>query len=128
MTQERKPSQLQEAINKKLVFSLEEVCRLLKISPETVKEWEKEFPLFFAGQTASGRQIYRQKDVLIILRIKELLEEGSLTNAGIRRKVEEEFGFKTDKIPPERLYSTLAQVKEELTEILQTLEKKRKKG
>ncbi len=128
MSQEQKASNPKEAINRKLIFSLEEVCRLLKITPETVKDWEKEFPLFFAGQTASGKQIYRQKDVLIILRIKELLEEGTLTNAGIRRKIEEEFGFKTDKIPPERLYSVLAQVKAELTEILQALEKKRKKG
>lgn len=128
MTQEQKANGLREAINRKLIFSLEEVCRLLKITPETVKEWEKEFPLFYAGQTAGGKQIYRQKDVMIILRIKELLGEGTLTNAGIRRKIEEEFGFKTDKIPPERLYSALAQVKEELTEILRALEKKRKKG
>lgn len=128
MNQENKAHDLKEAINRKLIFSLEEVCRLLKITPETVKEWEKEFPLFYSGQTAGGKQIYRQKDVLIILRIKELLGEGTLTNAGIRRKIEEEFGFKTDKIPPERLYSALAQVKEELTEILQALEKKRKKG
>ncbi len=128
MTQEQKATSLREAINRKLIFSLEEVCRLLKITPETIREWEKEFPLFFAGQTASGKQIYRQKDVLIILRIKELLEEGTLTSAGIKRKVEEEFGFKTDRIPPEKLYSALAQVKEELAEILRTLEKKRKKG
>ncbi|MCR4395415.1 MAG: MerR family transcriptional regulator [Candidatus Saccharicenans sp.] len=128
MTQEQKANSLREAINKKLIFSLEEVCRLLKISPETVKEWEREFPLFFAGQTARGQQIYRQKDVLIILRLKELLEENTLTSAGIRRKIEEEFGFKTDKIPPEKLYSALAQIKEELTEILQALEKKGKKG
>ncbi|MBC7350222.1 MAG: MerR family transcriptional regulator [Candidatus Aminicenantes bacterium] len=128
MTQEQKANSLREAINKKLIFSLEEVCRLLKISPETVREWEKEFPLFYAGQTAGGKKIYRQKDVLIILRLKELLEENTLTSAGIRRKVEEEFGFKTDKIPPEKLYSALAQIKEELAEILQTLEKKGKKG
>jgi len=128
MTQEQKANSLREAINKKLIFSLEEVCRLLKISPETVREWEKEFPLFYAGQTASGKKIYRQKDVLIILRLKELLEENTLTSAGIRRKIEEEFGFKTDKIPPEKLYSALAQIKEELAEILQTLEKRGKKG
>lgn len=128
MTQEQKANNLREAINKKLIFSLEEVCRLLKISPETVREWEKEFSLFFAGQTANGKQIYRQKDVLIIKRLKELLEENTLTTAGIRRKIEEEFGFKTDKIPPEKLYSALSQIKEELAEILKTLEKKGKKG
>lgn len=128
MPQEQKTNNLREAINKKLIFSLDEVCRLLKITPEKVREWEKEFSLFFAGQTASGKQIYRQKDVLIIKRLKELQEENTLTTAGIRRKIEEEFGFKTDKIPPEKLYSALSQIKEELAEILKTLEKKGKKG
>ncbi|MGB9894038.1 MAG: MerR family transcriptional regulator [Candidatus Saccharicenans sp.] len=128
MSQTQKPTDLIEAINKKLIFTAEEVCRLLKISPETLKAWENEFPLFFAGQTATGKQIYRQKDVLIILRIKELLEGNTLTSAGIKRKIEEEFGFKTDKIPPEKLYSVLAKIKEELNEILRTLEKKSKKG
>jgi len=128
MSQAQKTTNLREAINKKLIFSTEEVCRLLKISPETLKVWENEFPLFFAGQTATGKQIYRQKDVLIILRIKELLEENTLTSAGVKRRIEEEFGFKTDKIPPEKLYSALTKIKEELTEILKTLEKKPKKG
>lgn len=127
MSQNQKTS-IREAINKKLIFTAEEVCRLLKITPETLKAWESEFPLFFAGLTAKGKQIYRQKDVLIILRIKELLEENTLTSAGIKRKVAEEFGFKTDKIPPEKLLSVLGSVKEELLEILRTLEKKRKKG
>jgi len=128
MTENKKNPDLKATVNKKLVFTSEEVCRLIKIAPETLKVWEVEFPLFFAGQTASGQPIYRQKDVLILLRIKELLEEKTLTNAGIKRKIEEEFGFKTDKLPPEKLHSALGQVKEELREILQALEKKPKKG
>ncbi|MCI4444664.1 MAG: MerR family transcriptional regulator [Candidatus Aminicenantes bacterium] len=128
MTQNQKTADIKEIINRKLIFTGDEVCRLLKITPETLKSWENEFDLFFAGQTASGKKIYRQKDVLIILRLKELLEENTLTRAGIKRKIEEEFGFKTDKIPPEKLKSILSQIKEELHEILRTLEKKQKKG
>lgn len=101
---------------------------MLKISQETLRTWENEFPVFFAGQTASGQPIYRQKDVLIISRIKELLEQSTLTNAGIKRKIEEEFGLKTDHIPPEKILSAISQIKEELVEILRTLEKKQKKG
>ena len=128
MTQNQKTADIKEIINRKLILTGDEVCRLLKITPETLKSWENEFDLFFAGQTASGKKIYRQKDVLIILRLKELLEENTLTRAGIKRKIEEEFGFKTDKIPPEKLKSILSQIKEELHEILRTLEKKQKKG
>jgi hypothetical protein len=44
---------------------------------------------------------------LIISRIKELLEENTLTNAGIKRKIEEEFGLKTDRIPPEKMLAAI---------------------
>ncbi|HRD02124.1 MAG TPA: MerR family transcriptional regulator [Candidatus Saccharicenans sp.] len=128
MNQDSKAQDINKSINKKLVFSAAEVCRLLKISQETLRTWENEFPVFFAGQTASGQPIYRQKDVLIISRIKELLEQSTLTNAGIKRKIEEEFGLKTDRIPPEKILSAISQIKEELVEILRTLEKKQKKG
>jgi len=127
MTRDQKNATIREAIGNKLIFTSEEVCRLLKITAETLKGWEDEFPFFFAGQTAKGKQIYRQKDVLIILRIKELLEENTLTHAGIKRKIEKEFGFKTDKVPPEKLATTLTEIKEELTSILRALEKRRKK-
>ncbi|MBP6059586.1 MAG: MerR family transcriptional regulator [Candidatus Saccharicenans sp.] len=128
MNQDSKVRDINPAISKKLVFSAAEVCRLLQINQTTLQAWEKEFPVFFAGQTASGQAIYRQKDVLIISRIKELLEEGTLTNAGIKRKIEEEFGLKTDHIPPEKALATISRIKEELIEILRTLEKKQKKG
>ena len=128
MNQDSKVRDINPAISKKLVFSAAEVCRLLQIDQATLQAWEKEFPVFFAGQTASGQAVYRQKDVLIISRIKELLEEGTLTNAGIKRKIEEEFGLKTDHIPPEKALATISQIKEELIEILRTLEKKQKKG
>ncbi|HEK85289.1 MAG: MerR family transcriptional regulator [Candidatus Saccharicenans sp.] len=128
MVQNQKANNIKEAINKKLVFSEEEVCRLLKISPEKLNSWENEFRLFFAGKTAGGQKIYRQKDLLIMVRLKELLEENVLTTAGIKRKIEEEFGFKTDRIPPEKLLSTLSEIKEELRAIVKALEKNRKKG
>lgn len=128
MSQNPKTPDINKGINKKLVFSAAEVCRLLKISPDTLQSWENEFPVFFAGQTASGQLIYRQKDVLIISRIKELLEENTLTNAGIKRKIEEEFGLKTDRVPPEKMLAAISQIKEELMGLLQALEKKQKKG
>ncbi|MDD8019799.1 MAG: MerR family transcriptional regulator [Acidobacteriota bacterium] len=128
MSQDQKTQDINKAIDNKLVFSATDICRLLKINRQTLQAWEKEFPVFFAGQTASGQPIYRQKDVLIISRIKELLAENNLTNAGIKRKIEEEFGLKTDRVTPEKMLAAIIQIKEGLMEILQALEKRKKKG
>ncbi|MGB8951427.1 MAG: MerR family transcriptional regulator [Candidatus Aminicenantales bacterium] len=108
----------------KLVYKLEEISRLAKLDSKTIDAWEKEFPFLQPGQTAGGRKIFRQKDLDIILRIKELLDKEGCTLAGAKRRIEEEFGLKTPvTLHPDKLKKALWQVREELQEIVQTLKK-----
>ena len=63
----------------KLVYRLEEISRIAQLDPEVIDAWEKELYFLHAGQTGSGKKIFRKKDLTIILRLKELLERrGSL--------------------------------------------------
>lgn len=111
----------------KLVYKLEEISRIAKLDPQIIDAWEKEFPFLQAGQTAAGKKIFRKKDLIIILRIKELLEKNGLTLAGAKRKIEEEFGTKTlSSVHPDRLKKVLFQVKEQLKDISDSLEKETK--
>jgi DNA-binding transcriptional MerR regulator len=113
----------------KLFYRIEEVSRLAKLDPETIESWEKECPLIQPGATGAGRKIFRAKDVEIILRIKELLDKKSLTLAGAKRKIEEEFGFKPAQPPhPDRLIKVLWQVRGQLQDLAQELEKRSKKA
>ncbi len=106
----------------KLVYRLEEISRAAKVAKRTIDSWEKEFYFVHAGVTASGERIFRKKDLDIIIRLKELLENQGLTLAGAKRKIEEEFSLKTPvPVHPDRLKKVLFQVREQLKEIATSL-------
>lgn len=112
----------------KLVYRLEEVARLAGLDAETIESWEKEFPFLNAGRTGNGQKFFRQRDVDIILRIKDLVSTRTLTMAGIKRRIEEEFGLApTGPVHPEKLRKALYNVREELQQIVSSLEKTPKK-
>jgi DNA-binding transcriptional MerR regulator len=113
----------------KLVYRIEEVSRISGVPVQTLEIWENELPFLNSGLTSGGRKIFRRKDLDIILRIKALLEEKSLTLAGVKRKIEEEFGL-TPSAPvhPEKLRKALCLLREELQSIAAALEKKTKTG
>jgi DNA-binding transcriptional MerR regulator len=114
-----------EKTQDKLFYRLDEVSRLSQIEPKVIERWEKEFPFLHAGQTGGGQKIFRQKDLEIILRLKELLLKDGLTLAGAKRKIEEEFGGKpAEPVHPDRLKKVLFEVREELQEIASSLEKR----
>jgi len=112
----------EELKSEKLVYRLEEISRIAKVSSRTIDSWEKEFYFVHAGVTASGERIFRKKDLEIIIRLKELLENQGLTLAGAKRKIEEEFSLKTPvPVHPDRLKKVLFQVREQLKEISTSL-------
>ena len=112
----------------KLVYKLDEVCRLTGVDAATLTAWEGEFPFLSAGTTGSGEKFFRQQDVAIIARIKELMAAKTLTMAGIKRRIEDEFGLaRSIPIHPERLRKALNNVRDELQDIVSTLDVERKK-
>lgn len=120
--QTKETSKENETGTGKLVYRLEEICRLTRISPQTVEAWEKEFYFIHAGITASGERIFRKKDLDIIFRLKELLEKEGLTLAGAKRRIEDEFSLKTPvPLHPDRLKKVLFQVREQLKDLASSL-------
>jgi DNA-binding transcriptional MerR regulator len=112
----------------KLVYRLEEISRIAQLDPEVIDAWEKEFYFLHAGKTGSGDKIFRKKDLAIILRLRDLLEKKGLTLAGAKRRIEEEFAIKTPTpVHPDRLKKVLYQVRDQLQEIANSLEKDSKK-
>ena len=108
----------------KLVYTLDEVVRLTKLDPILLESWEQEFPFLHSGRTARDEKIFRPKDVAMIRRIQELLETRGLTLAGVRRRIEEEFGLRTPQaVHPEKLRKVLAEVHDGLQEIAASLKK-----
>jgi len=112
----------------KLVYKLDEVSRLTRVDAGTLESWENEFPFLNSGRTGSGQKFFRQQDVAIIRRIRELVETKTLTMAGIKRRIEEEFGLtRTNPVHPEKMRKALTSVRDGLQEIVSSLERGRKK-
>ena len=108
----------------KLFYKLKEISQITNLDSKTIDYWEKEFPILNAGKNRKGEKIFRPKDIKIILRIKELLTKEGFTLAGAKRKIEEEFGNKSKTTThPDLLRKMLYKIKQELEEILTTIER-----
>ncbi len=107
----------------KLVYKIDEVTRMTGVDAATLAAWEEEFPFLSAGLTGSGEKFFRQQDVAIIARIRELMAANTLTKAGIRRRIEDEFRLShANPVPPEKLRKTLNNVRDELQDIVSRLD------
>lgn len=113
----------------KLFYMFDETARLTGVDVRTIEAWEKEFPFLTAGVTGSGEKFFRGQDLDIIRRINELQSRKDLTQAGIKRRIEDEFGLaKPVSVHPEKIQKTLVMVREGLEEMLSLLSKASKKG
>jgi len=113
----------------KLAYKVEEVSRLTKVDVKTIDAWEQEFPFLRAGKTGGGQRFFRPKDVEIIKRVRELLNEKTLTMAGIKRRVEEEFELRPSApVHPDKLRKALCDVRDELQDIVSSIKKETKKA
>ncbi len=103
---------------------MDEFSRLAKLEPSVIESWEEEFYFLNAGRTGAGKKIFRQKDLDIVLRLKELLESEGLTLAGAKRRIELEFGMiRKTPVHPERLKKTLFKIRAQLKDIASDLDK-----
>lgn len=108
---------------RKLAYSINEVCRLTELDVSTLESWEKELSFLNAGKTRTGKKFFRERDLAIIIRLKQLVEDQSMTLAGAKRRVESEFGIRGAATPPEKLKKTLNRVRNQLKDLCEDLEK-----
>lgn len=71
-------------------FKIGEVCRLASVQPYVLRYWETEFPPLAPGKSGGGQRLYTQREIDIILRIKELLYDEGFTIAGAKKRLEAE--------------------------------------
>src|SRR3974390_3708287 len=66
-------------------YQMGDVSRLANVKPFVLRYWEEEFPMLQPVKSPSGRRLYRQEDVDLILRIRRLLYDEGFPIAGARR-------------------------------------------
>ena len=69
---------------KKLYYSISEVSKLTKLKAYVLRYWETEFTQLNPLKNRAGNRTYRQKDIDIILKIKDLLYKKKFTIDGAR--------------------------------------------
>ena len=73
---------------KKLYYSISEVSKITGLKQYVLRYWETEFTQLKPPKNRAGNRTYRQKDIDIIHKIKELLYKKKFTIEGARKQME----------------------------------------
>lgn len=69
---------------KKLYYSISEVSKITEVEQYVLRYWETEFDLLKPQKNRAGNRIYTNKDIQLILNIKNLLREKKYTIEGAK--------------------------------------------
>ncbi len=95
---------------KKLYYSISEVSRLTGLEQYILRYWETEFEQLKPGKNRAGNRIYTNKDIKLILQIKQLLREEKYTIEGAKKIL--------DEVNIENVISAPEEVEEEKKKVL----------
>jgi DNA-binding transcriptional MerR regulator len=70
---------------KKLYYSMGEVSKLTGLAPHVLRSWEKNYSQLNPKKNSAGNRAYKEEEVELIFKIKELLEEKKYTSAGVKK-------------------------------------------
>ena len=73
---------------KKLYYSISEVSKITEVEQYVLRYWETEFEGLKPQKNRAGNRIYTNKDIKLILHIKELLREKKYTIEGAKKILE----------------------------------------
>ena len=101
---------------KKLYYSIGEVSKMVGLKSYVLRYWETEFKQLSPPKNRAGNRTYRQKDIELILKIKDLLHRKKFTIEGARSVISEK--NLPDKDVGKLNNNIVEQLKNELNEIL----------
>ena len=68
-------------------YTIGEVSQLLGVKQHVIRYWEEEVPLIAPKKSKSGRRVYTDRELQLLLRLKHLLYEKRYTIEGAREKI-----------------------------------------
>lgn len=113
-----------------------DVCKQADVQPYVLRYWETEFPALAPDKSGGGQRTYTQRDIEVVMRIKELLYTEGFTIAGAKKKLEAELRDEAEgkvpapqaKAPPAataaaspKTASVIKEVRKELRDLLTML-------
>jgi len=73
---------------KKLYYSISEVSKITGLEQYVLRYWESEFEQLKPAKNRAGNRIYTNKDIKLIVHIKDLLRDQKYTIEGAKKVLE----------------------------------------
>lgn len=106
-------------IPNKRYFTIGEASKICEVKAHVLRYWEQEFNELDPIKRKGNRRYYQQKDLAIILKIKELLQDRGFTIEGAKNMI----NIDEVKPIPSSNKHMLAQIKSDLENILSILKR-----
>lgn len=74
---------------KKLYYSISEVSKITGLEQYVLRYWETEFPELKPAKNRAGNRIYTNKDIKLIMNIRQLLRDEKYTIEGAKKILKE---------------------------------------
>lgn len=68
-------------------YSIGEIADLLGVKAHVLRYWETEIPLLAPRKSMSGRRVYTERELELLLRLKQLLYADRYTLEGARERI-----------------------------------------
>ena len=100
-----------------------EVSKLTGLAPHVLRSWEKNYANLNPKKNSAGNRAYKESEIELIFKIKELLEEKKYTSAGVKKvlKKEQEPNSVTKASIPSDVRRDLNEMKVFLTNLLEKM-------
>ena len=88
---------LDPSIPRKMFYKIGDVSRIFGVKPYVLRYWESEFKEIRPAKNRFGQRVYRQKDLVVLSRVKELLYKEKFTIAGAKKQLAAERAMRLKK-------------------------------
>lgn len=86
---------------KKLYYSIGEVSEITSVEPHVLRYWETIFDELSPRKNKAGNRTYKQEDISVILKLKELIQNRKYSTAGAKKALHQNPQEQDEVISPE---------------------------
>jgi len=105
---------------KKLYYSIGEVSEITEVEPHVLRYWETVFNELKPKKNKAGNRVYKENDIEIILKLKELIQEKKYSTEGAQQVLEQD-NEEDNKEVPVSLKKDLKEIRVFLNKLLEKL-------
>ena len=88
------------SIQNKLYYSISEVAEMTGVKPHVLRYWESEFSDLRPKKNRAGNRSYRDKDIRMVVAIRDLLYQQGYTIQGARLQLRDRVRREEPTAPP----------------------------